>query len=348
VSRARDRAARRRGLGLATGAAAALLGVASPAEATRFRRPTAEWAGVSAHYDNNRASGATQDYNCGRRTYDQHNGTDFPVRLGTTVLAVADGRVVATHNGCPNYGGLGNTCGGRCGNYVSIQHADGNRSIYCHMQLDSIMVSVGQTVRCGQAIGRTASSGSSTGPHLHLAWRRSSGDTDSYRGNCSTSPGVWVDQNGYGEPPGAECECPANDASCARADAGAPARDAGLPDRAADRGPRPAPDGGPPDSAPARDAGPPAPDAPPAAVDAEAPAPATPVRGAEEDAAGGGPILDDVPGSDGCGCRVAGPSGGGAGLPALALGLGVAARAARWIGRRRGPRRPAHRRASLV
>lgn len=194
------------------------------AEAVRFRRPFAQAIAVRYGFDNNAGAPGCRDYNCGTRCYDGHHGSDFPLALGTTVLAVADGRVAAVYNGCPNYGHLGNTCGGTLGNYVSIMHADGNRSLYAHLQLNSILVTVGQQVRCGQPLGRSASSGSSTGPHLHLAWRRPGGDTDPYRGQCTSSPGTWVNQNGYGEPVGDRCECPAGQ----RCDDDAPSRDAGA------------------------------------------------------------------------------------------------------------------------
>ena len=52
---------------------------------------------------------------------------------------------------------------------MQLEHADGSRTIYCHMQNGSLRVGVGDRVTCGQPIGRSASSGNSTGPHLHFS-----------------------------------------------------------------------------------------------------------------------------------------------------------------------------------
>jgi murein DD-endopeptidase MepM/ murein hydrolase activator NlpD len=53
------------------------------------------------------------------------------------------------------------------GNYVIINHNNGYYSLYAH--LDSITVSVGQTVVAGQVIGYMGSTGWATGVHLHFA-----------------------------------------------------------------------------------------------------------------------------------------------------------------------------------
>jgi len=52
------------------------------------------------------------------------------------------------------------------GNYVSIAHSDGTSTLYAHMS--SRKVSVGQTVKQGDVIGITGSTGISSGPHLHF------------------------------------------------------------------------------------------------------------------------------------------------------------------------------------
>jgi MYXO-CTERM domain-containing protein len=188
--------------------AAALFATTAASAQVRHRRPFAASINVNYHFDNN-SGGGCRDYNCGSRCYDGHSGTDFGVPVGTAVFAGADGTVVATNNGCANTGYVGNPCGGRCGNYVQLQHSDGSRSIYCHMQLNSLAVSRGQRVRCGQQIGRSASSGSSSGPHLHFGWKRSAtaASIDSYRGRCTSSPGAWVDQRSYPLSPADRCAC---------------------------------------------------------------------------------------------------------------------------------------------
>lgn len=195
--------------------ASSLLVAGAAGAQVRHRRPFAASINVNYGFDNN-SGGGCRDYNCGSRCYDGHSGTDFGVPVGTPVLAGADGVVVATNNGCANTGYVGNPCGGRCGNYVQLQHADGSRSIYCHMQLNSLAVSRGQRVRCGQQIGRSASSGSSSGPHLHFGWKRSAtaASIDSYRGRCTSSPGAWVDQRSYPMSPADRCQCVAVAETC--------------------------------------------------------------------------------------------------------------------------------------
>jgi hypothetical protein len=194
------------GLTLGLLAAGAVIAAARPAHAVRFRRPHNTGAGVNYGFDHNGGGGGCVDFACGGVCYDGHTGNDFPISLGTDVVAAADGVVIATNNGCSNYGGYGNTCGGRCGNYVQIDHGGGVSTIYCHMQLDSIVVGYGQHVSCGQRLGASASSGSSTGPHLHFGVR-SGGSIDPFAGKCSGSTSWWVDQGGYPHNvPSAQCE----------------------------------------------------------------------------------------------------------------------------------------------
>jgi hypothetical protein len=127
--------------------------------------------------------------------------------MGTAVRAGAAGTVSATYNGCSDWGSYGNSCGGYCGNYVRITHADGSRTLYCHMKLDTIAVSTGQAVDCGQYLGQSASSGSSTGPHLHFGLSVGGASIDPFAGSCSHAGSYWVSQGSYPHPvPGAECE----------------------------------------------------------------------------------------------------------------------------------------------
>lgn len=54
------------------------------------------------------------------------------------------------------------------GNFVLIEHAGGESSLYAHLQRGSVRVKVGDRVEAGQPIGRLGSSGNSTEPHLHF------------------------------------------------------------------------------------------------------------------------------------------------------------------------------------
>jgi MYXO-CTERM domain-containing protein len=186
--------------------ALAAIASATPAGAVKFRRPFNSGQGVNYGFDHNGGYGCT-DFACGKVCYDGHSGTDFPLPLGTEVVAAATGTITATYNGCANYGGLGNTCGGRCGNYVKLAYADGSTTIYCHMQLNSIVVKTGDHVSCGQALGRSASSGNSSGPHLHFGFSINGSSRDPFAGGCSQSTSYWVGQGSYPHNvPSATCE----------------------------------------------------------------------------------------------------------------------------------------------
>lgn len=90
-----------------------------------------------------------------------HGGVDIPAPGGTPIMAAKSGVVVLS------------TYGSSYGNHVAITHADGTRTMYCHMS--SRAVSAGQTVSQGQVIGYVGSTGSSTGNHLHFeVWTGSS------------------------------------------------------------------------------------------------------------------------------------------------------------------------------
>ena len=90
-----------------------------------------------------------------------HTGVDFPVPTGTTVRAVGEGTVVAAG------------WGGSYGYQVVVRHPDGMYSQYAH--LSAITVHSGQRVSAGQRLGRSGSTGNSTGPHLHFEMRTGPG-----------------------------------------------------------------------------------------------------------------------------------------------------------------------------
>lgn len=108
---------------------------------------------------------------CGFGGYIGHKGTDFGVSMGTTVKASKSGTVTIATTPCShNYGKEWNCgCSGGYGNYIRINHGDGTETLYAH--LTSINVSSGQYVVQGQEIGKSGSTGWSTGPHLHFEIR---------------------------------------------------------------------------------------------------------------------------------------------------------------------------------
>ena len=54
------------------------------------------------------------------------------------------------------------------GNFVAIDHGDGEYSLSLHLKPGSVRVRAGDRVRSGQVIGLLGSSGNSTEPHLHF------------------------------------------------------------------------------------------------------------------------------------------------------------------------------------
>jgi murein DD-endopeptidase MepM/ murein hydrolase activator NlpD len=84
----------------------------------------------------------------------RHTGLDFAAPMGTTIMAVDDGKVVAAGPA------------GAYGNMIEVAHGDGTRSLYAH--LSSIDVKKGQKVSRGEHIGALGNTGNSTGPHLHF------------------------------------------------------------------------------------------------------------------------------------------------------------------------------------
>ncbi|MEU1484072.1 peptidoglycan DD-metalloendopeptidase family protein [Streptomyces sp. NPDC005752] len=90
-----------------------------------------------------------------------HTGVDFPVPTGTSVKAVASGKVVSAG------------WAGAYGYEIVVRHGDGRYSQYAH--LSSLHVRAGQQVGSGQRIARSGSTGNSTGPHLHFEIRTGPG-----------------------------------------------------------------------------------------------------------------------------------------------------------------------------
>lgn len=101
-----------------------------------------------------------------------HYGIDIGNVRGTPVYAAASGKVIKVVSYCKE--GV-SSCGGRYGNYVTIEHPNGQRTIYAH--LSKVYVSVGQSVKQGKQIGAIGNTGRSTGPHLHFQIEKSNGTT---------------------------------------------------------------------------------------------------------------------------------------------------------------------------
>jgi murein DD-endopeptidase MepM/ murein hydrolase activator NlpD len=92
------------------------------------------------------------------------------------------------------------------GNYVILEHEGGYRTLYWHMKTDSVAVSVGDEVFCGDPLGLVGSSGYSSAPHLHFELQDASEATiDPYAGAYSQVETWWVDQGDPEGLPGSDC-----------------------------------------------------------------------------------------------------------------------------------------------
>jgi murein DD-endopeptidase MepM/ murein hydrolase activator NlpD len=86
-----------------------------------------------------------------------HEGLDISNRIGTPVIAPADGIVSDTGKDL-SYG-----------NAVAVSHGFGVTTRFYH--LSKILVSAGQKVKRGDRIAEVGTTGKSTGPHLHYEVR---------------------------------------------------------------------------------------------------------------------------------------------------------------------------------
>lgn len=152
--------------------------------------------------------------------YDQHDGSDYILDGGFTamdagsavVIAAADGVVIETEDGhydrCHSdleYGGV--SCDGNDGiaNSVVVEHPDGLVTRYWHLMRDSVAVSVGDEVACGQRLGVIGSSGLSSMPHLHFEVQLDGVTIDPYAGPWSQEESYWAEQGAAEGLPGPGC-----------------------------------------------------------------------------------------------------------------------------------------------
>ena len=95
---------------------------------------------------------------------------DIKMKKGTRICAARDGVVIRVVSN--------NTRGGSSkknrpyANLIVLQHIDGTRTGYWHLQHNGVLVKVGDTVKRGQVIGLSGRTGYTAFPHLHfLAWK---------------------------------------------------------------------------------------------------------------------------------------------------------------------------------
>lgn len=106
-----------------------------------------------------------------RLTHKERAAIDFNMATGTKIYA-ARGGVVTRVKKDGTRGGL-KAKYRQEGNLIIIDHEDGTRAGYWHLQYNGVLVNVGDTVHQGQHIGYSGNTGYTSMPHLHfLVWQR--------------------------------------------------------------------------------------------------------------------------------------------------------------------------------
>lgn len=134
-----------------------------------------------------------QEYRCGSRSYDGHDGVDFAIRdlaamtAGVPVLAGAAGIVRNVRNNMDDVGLRSEQArrdikGRECGNGVVVDHDGGWQTQYCHLRKDSVKVHPGQRVEAGAPLGMVGLSGQTEFPHVHLSVRHNGAELDPFTG----------------------------------------------------------------------------------------------------------------------------------------------------------------------
>ncbi|HHP7229290.1 MAG TPA: M23 family metallopeptidase [Xenococcaceae cyanobacterium] len=141
---------------------------------------------------------AAKDFNCGRQTYDGHQGTDFAIAdlkvmaAGVPVLAAAPGTVLRVRDGVVDElvdsvteeQAVATT---ECGNGVVIDHGNGWETQYCHLRNGSVAVQPGMKLERGAVLGMVGASGLASFPHVHLTVRHQQKVIDPFGGVANTS-----------------------------------------------------------------------------------------------------------------------------------------------------------------
>ena len=124
-----------------------------------------------------------------RFTHKERAALDFNLKRGTNITAARDGIVVrAKEDGTS--GGLKKKYRPQ-GNNIVIQHADGSRAGYWHIQHNGALVNVGDSVKKGQVIALSGKTGYAMVPHLHfLVWTSRNGQWQQVATRFQTSNGI--------------------------------------------------------------------------------------------------------------------------------------------------------------
>ena len=114
----------------------------------------------------------------GRMYHDDPYKKENWYSYGAAIYATGDGKVVSVADNIPDnefqgphlrYPKLPSGTDPDLGNYVLIDHGNGEFSVFPHMKPGSVRVKVGQSIKQGDAIGRVGFSGDAIFPHVHYS-----------------------------------------------------------------------------------------------------------------------------------------------------------------------------------
>ncbi len=105
---------------------------------------------------------------------ENYHAVDFALDIGTPILAARGGVVMSVERDFHESGTDLRRLGDRA-NHIRIVHDDGTMAVYAHLELESALVGVGDSVRTGQHIADSGNTGFSSGPHLHFVVQRNAG-----------------------------------------------------------------------------------------------------------------------------------------------------------------------------
>ncbi|RYY59766.1 MAG: M23 family metallopeptidase [Chitinophagaceae bacterium] len=119
---------------------------------------------------------------------------DFKMKTGSGICAVRDGVVIGVKEDS-NKGGLKDEFLSE-GNHIVVRHEDGSVAQYWHLEMNGVLVEIGDSVKQNQVIGRSGNTGYTAFPHLHFQLLDPAGKEtlprfNTKKGTVYLRPGKW-------------------------------------------------------------------------------------------------------------------------------------------------------------
>ncbi len=122
---------------------------------------------------------STNSWNPWHKKMRSHKGVDLQTggKQGLSVFSAAEGTIERI-----GWDGEG------WGRYVIVRHSNGYFSLYAHLKKKGVLGKLGDNVTNGQEIALSGNTGGSSGPHLHLEFRRAKDTNGSFRNASILNP----------------------------------------------------------------------------------------------------------------------------------------------------------------